>query len=210
MLTSVPTVSTSAPAATDTNSNTASGFASLQIVTSPSHDVLNTQFIAPSPKPSWFDDLNAKLDAAKVLANRWIDDIAPQLTASVPSHVIDYGTTYAALTDQIIDLLNKNPNAKGKDDPVVQQVFALISALHDEVETIITDVIGTQEQLKTWGDAMQKAHDDLFAGAANIQSLQIDLQADIGKMNSAIQGLQAQIDAENKAIVAGALAIGVG
>ena len=57
---------------------------------------------------------------------------------------------------------------------------------------------------------MQKSHDDLFAGAANIQSLQIDLQADIGKMNSAIQGLQAQIDAENKAIVAGALAIGIG
>ncbi len=207
MLTSV---STNAPDATDTNSNTASGFASLQIVTSACHAVLNTQFIAPTPKPSWFDDLNAKLDAAKVLANQWIDDIAPKLTASVPSHVIDYGTTYTALTDQIIDLLNKNPNAKGKDDPVVQQVFALISALHDEVETIITDVIGTQEQLKTWGDAMQKSHDDLFAGAANIQSLQIDLQADIGKMNSAIQGLQAQIDAENKAIVAGALAIGVG
>src|SRR5690348_12627829 len=207
MLTSV---STNAPAATDTNSNTASGFASLQIVTAACHGVLNTQFIAPSPKPSWFDDLNAKLDAAKVLANQWIDDIAPKLTASVPSHVIDYGTTYTALTDQIIDLLNKNPNAKGKDDPVVQQVFALISALHDEVETIITDVIGTQEQLKTWGDAMQKSHDDLFAGAANIQSLQIDLQADIGKMNSAIQGLQAQIDAENKAIVAGAMAIGVG
>jgi len=35
-------------------------------------------------------------------------------------------------------------------------------------------------------------------------------QTDIGKMNIAIQGLQAQIDAENKAIVAGALAIGVG
>lgn len=57
---------------------------------------------------------------------------------------------------------------------------------------------------------MQKSHDDLFAGAANIQSLQVDLQADIGKMNAAIQGLRAQIDAENKAIVAGALAIGVG
>jgi hypothetical protein len=61
-----------------------------------------------------------------------------------------------------------------------------------------------------WGDAMKKSHVDLFAGAANIQSLQIDLQADIGKMNAAIEGLRAQIDAENKAIVAGALAIGVG
>jgi hypothetical protein len=210
VITSIASASSNTAAATNTNSSTASGFASLQIVTASCHGVLNTQFIAPSPKPSWFDDLNGKLDAAKVLANQWIDDIAPKLTASIPSHVIDYGTTYTALTDQIVDLLNKNPTAKGKDNPVVQQVFALISALHDEIETIITDVIGTQEQLKIWGDAMQKSHDDLFAGAANIQSLQVDLQADIGKMNAAIQGLRAQIDAENKAIVAGALAIGVG
>ena len=147
----ITSVSTNTAASLNTNTNTASGFASLQIVTASCHGVLNTQFIAPSPKPDWFDDLNAKLDAAKVLANQWIDDIAPQLTASIPSHVIDYGTTYTALTGQIIDLLDKNPTAKGKDNPVVQQVFALISALHDEVETIITDVIGTQEQLKIWG-----------------------------------------------------------
>ena len=165
MITSIASVSSNnTAAATNTNSSTASGFASLQIVTASCHGVLNTQFIAPSPKPSWFDDLNGKLDAAKVLANQWIDDIAPKLTASIPSHVIDYGTTYTALTDQIVDLLNKNPTAKGKGNPVVQQVFALISALHDEIETIVTDVIGTQEQLKIWGDAMQKSHDDLFAG----------------------------------------------
>ena len=169
MITSITSVSSNTAAATNTKQH-GLGHASLQIVTASCHGVLNTQFIAPSPKPSWFDDLNAKLDAAKVLANQWIDDIAPKIDGERNSHVIDYGATYTALTDQIVDLLNKNPNAN-TDNPVVQQVFALISALHDEIETIITDVIGTQEQLKIWGDAMQKSHDDLFAGAANIQSL---------------------------------------
>jgi hypothetical protein len=97
----ITSVSTNTAASLNTNTNTASGFASLQIVTASCHGVLNTQFIAPSPKPDWFDDLNAKLDAAKVLANQWIDDIAPQLTASIPSHVIDYGTTYTALTARL-------------------------------------------------------------------------------------------------------------
>ncbi|HEX6709439.1 MAG TPA: hypothetical protein VF068_03835, partial [Rubrobacter sp.] len=73
---------TAEAAATDnTNDKTASGFASLQIVTTSCHGVLNTQFTAPSPKPDWFDDLSGKLDSAKVLANQWIDDIAPQMTA---------------------------------------------------------------------------------------------------------------------------------
>lgn len=194
----------------DTNNKTATGFASLQIVTTSCHGVLNTQFIAPSPKPSWFDDLSGKLDAAKVLSNQWIDNIAPQMTASIPGHVIDYGTTYAALTDQIVALAKANPNAKGKDNPIVQQVLELVQALHDSVDTIITDVVATQAQLKTWGDNMQIAHDNLFTGAANIQSLQTTLQADVDKMNNAIKGLREMIDGENKAIAAGAAAIGIG
>jgi hypothetical protein len=203
---------TAAAAASDnTNDKTASGFASLQIVTTSCHGVLNTQFTALSPKPDWFDDLSAKLDFAKVLANQWIDDIAPQMTASIPSHVIDYGTTYAAITDQIVDLLDKNPNATRKNNPeVFQQVSDLIQALQESVSSVITDIEATQGQLKTWGDSMQKAHDDLFNGAANIQSAETKLSGDMDQMNSAIEGLRQKIDGEHLAIAAGAAAIGVG
>lgn len=198
------------PTTPSTNDTTATGFAALQIVTAACHGILNTSFTAPNPKPTWFDGLAKDLDAAKVLAKQWIDDIAPQMTASVPTHVIDYGTTYAAISEQIVDLLTKNPTAKGKDNPVVQQVFALIQALEQELGGIITEVSGTQGQLKTWGDAMQKAHDDLFNGAANIQSAMTDLSTDINKMNSAIQGLKDQIAGEQTAIAVSAAAIGVG
>ena len=194
----------------DNNATVASGFTSLRIVTTSCHGVLNTSFTAPETKPDWFDALDAKLAAAKVLANQWIDDLAPDMTASIPAHVIDYGTTYSALSEQIVVLLDQDPTAKGKDNSTVQQALALITALHDAVGTIVTDIEATESQLKTWGDNMQVSHDDLFDGAASIQSAQTDLQSDINAMNSAISGLQAQIDAENKAIAAGAAAIGIG
>jgi hypothetical protein len=197
-------------AAVNTNDATSSGFASLQIVTGACHGVLNTQFIAPTPKPVWFDALNKDLDGAKKLAHRWIDDIAPSMTASIPGHVIDYATTYKALSDEIIDLLTKNPNAKGKDNPIVKQVFELIETLHDSIQPIIDDIEATQRSLTEWGKEMQKSHDDLFTGAANIQSAQIDLQVHIEKMNSAIAGIKDKIQTENIIVAGGAATLAIG
>lgn len=186
------------------------GFLSMQVVTASSHSVLNTQFVPFTPKPKWFDDLNAKLDAAKVVAGVWINDLAPKLTASIPNHIIDYATTYDAMTTQILALVAKDPMAKGKDNPTVQQTFALIDALSTEVGKIIKDVVAMEDKLKNWGKDMQKAHDDLSSGTTNIQNLEIELQGDIDKMNNAITNLRTQIDGENKAIAISAGAIGVG
>ena len=55
---------------------------------------------------------------------------------------------------------------------------------------------------------MQTAHDNLYKGAASIQTLEVSLQADIGKMNVAMDGLQAQIW-ENQALCAAAIAVGL-
>lgn len=186
------------------------GFLSMQIVTAASHSVLNTQFVPFTPKPKWFDDLNSKLDAAKQVAGVWINDLAPKLTSAIPRHIINYATTYEAMTNQILALIDKDPSAKGKDNPTVRQTFALIDALSSEVGKIIADVVAMEEKLKNWGKNMQKAHDDLSSGTTNIQNLEIELQADIEKMNSAIGNLRAQIDGENKAIAISAGAIGVG
>jgi hypothetical protein len=132
------------------------------------------------------------------------------MTSSIPSHVIDYATTYQAMTAQIIELIDKDPTAKGNDNPTVKETFALIEALADSVGDIITDVDDMKTKLKEWGDKMQQSHDDLYKGAANIQAAETDLQSDINKMNTAIEGLQAYIYAENKAIGYGGIAIGIG
>lgn len=186
------------------------GFLSMQIVTASCHSVLNTQFVPFTPKPKWFDDLNNKLDAAKQVAGVWINDLAPKITSAIPRHIINYATTYEAMTNQILTLIDKDPTAKGKDNPTVRQTFALIDALSSEVGKIIADVIAMEEKLRNWGKDMQKAHDDLSSGTTNIQNLAIELQTDIAKMNTAISNLRAQIDGENKAIAISAGAIGVG
>lgn len=195
---------------TATNKKVATGFASLQLVTSACHSVLNTNFTPLTPKPDWYDALSSELDVAKVLSQQWIDDLAPKMTSSIPTHVLNYSPTYKAMTDQILELINKDPTAKGKDNKTVQQVFALIDALQASVDDIIKDVLSTEQSLKDWGDKMQKAHDDLYNGAANIQKAEVDIQSDINKMNAAITSLRSMIDAENKAIAYSGIAIGVG
>jgi hypothetical protein len=206
----VYSVTAGAAAVLEQQARTANGVASLNIITGACHAILNTQFTPPTPKPDWFDSLNAQLDNAKALAKEWVDQLAPDMTAKLPNEVINYASTYSAVTQQIVEIASKNPNAKGKDDPAVQQVFELIDALKTQVGSIHSDLETEDGKLADWGDRMQKAHDDLFNGVANIQAAEADLQADIGAMNSAIQGLQAQISAENKAIAAAAAAIGVG
>jgi len=192
------------------NQNSQAGFMSLQIITSSCHSVLNTVFISSNPKPIWFDDLNAKLAIAKTNAQNWIDNLAPQITGSIPSHVIDYQTTYDAMTASILDLASKNPTAKGSTNPIIIETLALMDALSSQVGDIITNINTMQGSLKTWGDAMQKSHDDLSSGATNIQNLEISLQSDIDKMNSHIQNLHDLIAAENKIVLDCEIAVAVG
>ncbi|KYF55221.1 hypothetical protein BE08_05720 [Sorangium cellulosum] len=194
----------------DLQKQTQSAFVMLSLITQACHGILNTVFIAPDPKPSWFDDLNDKLDAAKTVATDWIDNLAPGVTGGVPTHVIDYGTTYQAFTAKIDAIATQYPDAQGADDPHVKEVHDLIAALEETVQSILDSAQKTADQLKGWGDRVQKAHDELSTGAANIQSAETTLQADIDKMNNAIQTLQDTIHQENIGIAASGAGIGVG
>jgi len=190
--------------------NTQSGFISLHVLTACCQSVLNTQFIAPDPKPEWFDDLNAKLDYAKTVAGTWINDIAPTVTSSIPLKVLNYAPIYKTANDDINAIANQFPNAKGADDPHVQKVQQIVKILIDEMDSILGDIDITSSKLRQWGIDVQRAHDDLSSGASSIQKAEASLAGDIAGMNSAIDNLHKMIDGENKAIAAAAIAIGVG
>lgn len=204
------TDTTSMPPSPGLQTQTQSAFVTLNLITQACHGVLNTTFIAPSPQPSWFADLNSKLDTAKTQATEWIDNLAPNVTGGVPVQVIDYGTTYSAISESINAIVQANPNAQGATDPNVIQVHKLVSALEQQVQTILANVQATQDSLKNWGDEMQSSHDALTTGAANIQSAEASLSADIDKMNDAITQLNKTIHQENIAIAASASGIGLG
>ena len=189
---------------------TQKSYLTLTLITQACHGILNTTLTPPDPKPKWFDDLNTKLDYAKTVAGNWINNIAPGITAGPPTQVVDYGTTYSALTQQIVDIANAHPDAQGADNKYVKQVHQLVAALEGQVSTIITNAQKISDDLKNWGIDLQKAHDGLSTGAATIQKAETDLQSDIDAMNTAIKNLHNAIDSENTAIAAAAIGVGVG
>lgn len=194
----------------DLNQQTWAGWSSLHIITASCLAVQNTTFTAPSPKPDWFDSLNSALVNAKTVAADWVDNLSVEVTQSIPTAIADYGTDYAAFSQKIRGIATQYPDATGANDPHVKQVNALIETLLAALNEILSSVDKVSEGMKTWGQQMQSAHDNLTTGAANIQSAEVELRADIDKMNTAISNLHKMIDGENKAIAAAAIAVGVG
>ncbi|AYH47020.1 hypothetical protein B6N31_04605 [Dickeya fangzhongdai] len=196
---------------TTLQNKTQKAFLSLNLITQACHGVLNTAFVQPPSKPSWYDGLSAKLDAAQANASDWIDNLAPDITSGVPLAVVDYGTTYTAISQQIQQIVKAHPNASGADDQNVQQVAKLIAALRDQLADMLSSMDTTSQKLKTWGDKMQKSHDALTSGASDIQSAETDLTSDVAKMNQAIKTLHDIITAENIALAAsiGATFLGI-
>ncbi|KFX05908.1 hypothetical protein KP22_08595 [Pectobacterium betavasculorum] len=187
---------------TTLKNKTQNAFLTLNLITQACHGVLNTTFVPPQPKPSWYDSLSSKLDEAQANASDWINNLAPDITAGVPLAVINYGSDYAAFSQRIQDIANAHPDAVGANDPNVKQVAELISALQEQVTSMLNNADDTAQKLKTWGEKMQKSHDALTSGASDIQSAETDLQNDVAKMNQAIKTLHDIIAAENIALAA--------
>lgn len=191
--------------------NTGVSYNAAQLITFACHAVVNTVFVAPSPKPDWFDDLNAELVAAQTLAQQWIDTLGPQVTKTIPLQVINFGSDFTAATNAILQIVQANPTAQGADNPAVVEIKTIIQqTLLPPIETVITQMSQVSTSLTSWGDSMQTAHNNLANGSTNIQAAEITLQGDINKMNNAIQLLKTQIDGENKIIAASAAGIGIG
>lgn len=204
-------ISPSAFTSANSNNQQASGnFVAFQCISSACHAILNTRLASPSPKPEWFDDLEVKLQSAQALAGEWVDRLAPEMTSGIPSMIIDYGTSFRTVSDEIISLLKEHPEACGKEHPAVNQVTELITVLITKVDKMLVDVNRMDEQLKEWSGKMQRAHRDLQDGTMNIQKLHADLQADITAMNEAIAALNGAIDAHRKAMTSALLTAGAG
>lgn len=189
---------------------TQKSFVTLNLITQSCHGLLNTTFVCPPQKPTWFDELNTKLGNAKANANTWINELAPSITAGVPQQVIDYGTTYQAFTGSIMEIVKAHPEAKGAENPYVVQVHELVKELQNAVNEKVKGTETTAQKLKVWGEAMQTSHDELSSGAANIQAAEASLNTDVEKMNTAIEALKEEIHQENIAIAVSAAGIGVG
>lgn len=188
---------------------TQAAFFSLNLITQACHGVLNTHIETPEKHYSWFNGLSKSLDQAKLNAQEWIDDLAPELTGGVPLQVIDFGTTFDSVMGLIVKQVESNPSAMGASDPTVVKISLLVKMLNDEVQEAIHKADTTAERLRAWGNKMQRSHNELVSSVSSIQNAETELLGHVQELNAAISGLNAMIAAENRQIAYEAAGLGV-
>jgi hypothetical protein len=193
-------------------------FAALQLISVSCHGILNTLLIKPAPKKdkdgndmfAWFDELNSKLDDAKIAAKDWIDNIVVPIQSGIPSSIINYSNQFRASTDFILELCEKNPDMK-KGDDAFNKVNNILQALIDTIDNdILAPIADSETKLKIWGGTLQTAHNNLSGKVSLIQNAESDLATDIERINKSIDALNSQINSEQSLISLGGGLVGGG
>ena len=176
--------------------------AALTLVSACCHGVLNTTLIKPEPvkeeeKFAWFDDVKVKLDAAKVVARDWIDNVAVPIQSDIPANVITFDNQFQASADYVIDVCKKHP----------KMMRALMQTIEDD---IIASIDNSRTALKNWGDSLQESHDNLSGKIQVIQEAESDISTEIERLNTSIEALNNLISSETTLVAVGAGLVGGG
>ena len=211
----VPNVSTSSTGGdSDLQPKATKAFMSFHIVSCAAHAVRNTS-VAPIASVETDDadvkatmakvqaglaDLTTKLETAKLTADSWIGDLCTRASQTIPNHILDYGATYDAASDEILELLEKAKN--GNDAPkLVADALDLITALRDAVSGYRAELDKVKTDLDAYAKKVQADHDALSGSndaIANLVSLE---GSEVQKFKDRINFLHDEIDAWNKQIM---------
>ncbi len=189
--------------------------AALTLVSACCHGILNTTLIKPEPvkeeeKFEWFDDVKAKLDAAKVVAKDWVDNVVVPIQSDIPTNVITFDNQFQASADYVINVCKKYPEMK-KGDKEFEDVNEVLRALMQTIEDdIIASIDDSRTTLKNWGDSLQEAHDNLSGKIQVIQEAESDISTEIERLNTSIEALNNLISSETTLVAVGAGLVGGG
>jgi hypothetical protein len=208
----VPNVSTSGDS--DLQPKATKAFMSFHIVSCAAHAVRNTA-VAPIATVETDDadvkatmtkvqaglaDLTTKLDTAKLTAESWINDLCTRASQTIPNHILDYGATYDAASDEILGLLDQAK--KGNDAPkLVSDALDLITALRDQVSGYRTELDKVKTDLDAYAKKVQADHDAL-SGSNDAISTLVSLEgSEVQKFKDRVTFLQDEVTAWNKQIM---------
>jgi hypothetical protein len=211
----MPNVSTSSTSGdNDLQPKATKAFMSFHIVSCAAHAVRNTS-VAPIATVTTDDedvkatmtkvqaglaDLTTKLDTAKLTAESWINDLCTRASQTIPNHILDYGATYDAASDEILDLLNQAKS--GNDAPkLVADALDLITALRDAVSGYRAELDKVKTDLDAYAKKVQTDHDGL-AGSNDAIATLVSLEgSEVQKFKDRVTFLQGEVDAWNKQIM---------
>lgn len=214
-MTTTPTGSSPASGVSpdDANQAIASGVANMHIVTAYALAVQHTAIHpASDPAPTWFDALSANLDVAKSHAQKWID-LVPELTATIPSAVIDYGSEFKAAADLILRLLQQAQGlAPGSAEyaALVTKAIDYLTALRGELTAIDGALDSAGKQLDSFQAAAEADFTSLTQGVDSIQAAEAGLAVQIAKAKADIEVLNAKIASENSLLTDSLIGLGLG
>jgi hypothetical protein len=191
----------------------ASGLANMHIVTAYALAVQHTEIHpATDPAPAWFDSLSANLDVAKGHAQKWID-LVPDLTATIPSTVINYGSEFKAAADLILGLLQQAEGlapASPEYKALVTKAIDYLTALRGELSTIDGAIDSTGKQLDGFQSSAEADFTSLTQGVDSIQTAEAGLAVQIAKAKADIEVLNAKIASENSLLTDSLIGLGLG
>lgn len=191
----------------------ASGVANMHIVTAYALAVQHTEIHpASDPAPEWFDALSANLDVAKGHAQKWID-LVPDLTATIPSTVINFGSEFKAAADLILELLEQAEGlAPGSSQykALVTKAIDYLTALRGELSTIDGLIDSTGQQLDGFQSSAEADFTSLTQGVDSIQAAEAGLAVQIAKAKADIEVLNAKISSENSILTDSLIGLGLG
>jgi prefoldin subunit 5 len=185
------------------------GFLSLHIVTASCLGVRNSYLTPPDVEPDWFAALDSNLATARLHAGHWVDDLAPQLTSTIPTQLLKFGARFDAAADDILDLLNQ-AEQNGLTDVIKNSIADDIDDLREEIQQITTAMDNVSDQMTAFAATLKADHDALFSGVASIQAGLAHLRTDIDRINNDISTLDADIAALRKQYTDSMISLGVG
>lgn len=152
--------------------------------------------IAQSSSP-WYATLNSELQQAQKLAQQWLTQYATKLRSDVLTCVVHCGQGFSATRTNISQLFDQAAQNPSGAKAALQTA---LSTLKGQTQ-MISQVVSTYETgLKTWGQQLRQAHDQMATTVGQIQAQENDLQSQIKAINTNISTLQAQIINDRKAI----------
>lgn len=191
----------------------AAGVANMHIVTAYALAVQHTGIQpATDPAPDWFNALSTNLDTAKGHAQNWID-LVPDITATIPSTVINFGSEFTAASNLILGLLEQAQGlapTSQEYQALVKKAVAYLTALRAELTTIDTTLDSAGKQLDGFQSAAEADFQALTQGVNSIQGAEAGLAVQIANATADIQVMQAKIDGENKLLTDSLIGLGLG
>ena len=167
----------------------------------------NLQTIS-DPPPVWYNTLSTNLSLAQTHAAVWTTTLEPNITSTIPQAVANLGSRFTTGTNAILQILkasNNNPTA-AQVTQMQTELTWITRHLNEEMATITT-LKGTFTTFQT------NANTDLTAlttGNNSIQKAILADDTDINNLQADMAVQTANINADNAAITAAAIAGGVG